>query len=132
VRTTPEVTATELARLATVEEHVRAENARDMDAIMATFSATAHPHVVYNGIPTTGPTKIRRSYEVRLNALPDFRFEVTQRHVNPDSIIAEHVLHFTNTKGQAVTVPMCIVYCFDEVGKLSEERIYIDEARILL
>jgi hypothetical protein len=57
---------------------------------------------------------------------------VTQHHVNLDSIIAEHVLHCTNTQGQAVTVPMGIVYCFDEVGKLREERIDIDEARILL
>ena len=41
------------------------------------------------------------------------------------------VLHFTNKKGQPVEVPMCIVYCFDETGKLSEERVYIDEARMM-
>jgi hypothetical protein len=46
-------------------------------------------------------------------------------------VIAEHVLHFTNKQGRAVAVPMCIVYCFDEAGKLSEERVYIDEARML-
>jgi ketosteroid isomerase-like protein len=125
------MTASEQARLATVEEHVRAENARDMDAVMGTFSASEHASVVYNGIPTTGHAKIRRSYEIRLNALPDFRFEVTQRHFSPDSLIAEHVLHFTNKKGQPVEVPMCIVYCFDEAGKLSQERIYIDEARMM-
>jgi len=34
-------------------------------------------------------------YEIRLNALPDFRFEVKQRHFSVDSL-AEHVLHFTN------------------------------------
>jgi ketosteroid isomerase-like protein len=120
----------EQARLATVEEHVRGENARDMDVVMGTFSASDHASVVYNGIPTTGHAKIRRSYEIRLNALPDFRFEVKQRHVSADSLIAEHVLHFTNKKGQPVEVPMCIVYCFDEAGKLSEERVYIDEARM--
>jgi hypothetical protein len=41
------------------------------------------------------------------------------------------VLHFTNTQGQPVAVPMCIVYCFDETGKLSEERVYIDEAKMM-
>ncbi len=120
----------EQARLATVEEHVRGENARDMDAVMGTFGASDHVSVLYNGIPTTGHAKIRRSYEIRLNALPDFRFEVKQRHFSADSLIAEHVLHFTNKKGQPVEVPMCIVYCFDEAGKLSEERVYIDEARM--
>ncbi len=121
----------EQARLATVEEHVRGENARDMDIVMGTFSDSDHASVVYNGIPTTGHAKIRRSYEIRLNALPDFRFEVKQRHFSADSLIAEHVLHFINKKGQPVEVPMCIVYCFDEAGKLSEERVYIDEARMM-
>jgi len=122
----------EQTRLATVEEHVRGENARDMDVVMSTFSDGDHASVVYNGIPTTGHAKIRRSYEIRLNALPDFRFEVKQRHFSADSLIAEHVLHFTNKKGQPITVPMCIVYCFDEAGKLSEERVYIDEARMMV
>ena len=121
----------EQARLATVEEHVRGENARDMDAVMRTFSDGEQASVVYNGIPTRGRAKIRRSYEIRLNALPDFRFEVKQRHFSADSLIAEHVLHFTNKKGQPVGVPMCIVYCFDETGKLTEERVYIDEARMM-
>ena len=120
----------EQARLATVEEHVCGENARDMDAVMRTFSDSDRASVVYNGIPTKGHAKIRRSYEIRLNALPDFRFEVKQRHFSADSLIAEHVLHFAD-KGQPVEVPMCIVYCFDEAGKLSEERVYIDEARMI-
>src|SRR5437870_5320287 len=123
--------ASEQTRLAMVEEHVRAENARDMDAVMGTFSDSDRASVVYNGIPTRGHAKIRRSYEVRLNALPGFRFEVKQRHFSADSLIAEHVLHFTNQKGQSVEVAMCIVYCFDEAGKLSEERVYIDEVRMM-
>jgi ketosteroid isomerase-like protein len=121
----------EQARLATVAEHVCGENARDMDAVMRTFSDSDQAGVVYNGIPTRGHAKIRRSYEIRLNALPDFRFEVKQRHFSADSLIAEHVLHFTNKKGEAVEVPMCIVYCFNQTGKLSEERVYIDEARMM-
>jgi len=55
---------------------------------------------------------------------------VTQRHFSADSLIAEHILHFTNQKGQPVSVPICIVYCFDDAGKLSEKRIYIDETRL--
>jgi hypothetical protein len=99
--------------------------------VMATFSNSDNACVVYNGIPTTGHAKIRRSYEIRLNALPDFRFEVKQRHFSADCLIAEHVLHFTNQKGRPVEVPMCIVYCFDQAGKLSEERVYIDETRMV-
>jgi hypothetical protein len=122
----------EQARLATVEDHVRGENARDLDVIMDTFSESDNAAVVYNGIPTTGHRKIRRSYEVRLNALPDFRFVVKQRHFSADSLIAEHLLRFTNKQGQSVEVPMCIIYCFNEAGKLSEERIYIDETKLVL
>jgi len=121
----------EQARLATVDEHVRGENARDIDAVMSTFSDSDQASVIYNGIPTTGRRRIRRWYEVRLNALHDFRFEVKHRHFTADSLIAEHVLLFTNRKGEPVEVPMCIVYCFDEAGKLTEERVYIDEARMI-
>jgi hypothetical protein len=124
------MTATEQARLATVEEHVRGENARDMDVIMGTFTDSDSASLVYNGVATTGHRKIRRSYEVRINALPDFRFEVKQRHFTADSVIAEHLLCFTNKQGQPIEVPMCIIYCFDEAGKLSEERIYIDETKL--
>jgi hypothetical protein len=124
------MTASEATRLATVEEHVRAENVRDMDAVMATFTSGDEACVAYNGIPTTGHAKVRRSYEFRLNALPEFRFEVVERHFGTDALIAEHVLHFTNKAGEAVEVPMCIVYCFDELGKLREERVYIDESKM--
>ena len=121
----------EQARLATVENHVRGENARDLDVIMSTFSDGDNVAVVYNGIPTTGHRKIRRSYEVRLEALPDFQFVVKQRHFSADTLIAEHLLCFKNKQGQPVEVPMCIIYCFDEAGKLSEERIYIDETKLV-
>lgn len=120
----------EAVRLATVEEHVRAENARDVDAVMDTFTASDDARLVYNGIPTQGHRKIRRSYELGITSLPDFRFEVVQRHFTPDSLIAEHMLHFTNQKGQAVAVPMCVIYCFDEAGKLSEERIFFNETQV--
>ena len=46
----------EQVRLATVEEHVRGENARDRDAVMRTFSDSDQASVVYNGIPATGHT----------------------------------------------------------------------------
>jgi hypothetical protein len=122
----------EQVRLATVEDHVRGENARDLDVIMGTFGDADDVAVVYNGIPTSGHRKIRRSYDVRLKALPDFRFIVKQRHFTSDSLIAEHSLCFTNQQGQPVEVPMCIIYCFNDAGKLSEERIYIDESKLVL
>jgi len=56
---------------------------------------------------------------------------VKQRHFSTDSLIAEHLLCFTNRQGQPIKVPMCIIYCFNEAGKLSEERIYIDETKLV-
>jgi len=91
--------ASEAVRLATVEEHVRAENTRDLDAVMDTFTDSDGARLVYKGIPTQGHRKIRRSYEVGITALPAFQFEVVQRHFTPDSLIAEHVLHFTDEEG---------------------------------
>src|SRR2546428_758902 len=46
------MTASEQARLATVEEHVRAENARDMDAVLGTFSASDRSGAVGGHFPT--------------------------------------------------------------------------------
>lgn len=106
---------------------MRAENAHDLDIVMGTFSNGAS--VTLNGL-VTPYDKIRKSYEKRMFALSGFRFEVKQRHFSKDSLIAEHVLHCTNKEGRPVEVPACIVYCFDEAGKLSEERVYIDEARM--
>ena len=121
----------EQTRFATVEEHVRRENARDMDVVMRlSATATRLASCTMASLPRATP-RFRRSYEIRLDALPDFRFEVKQRHFTADSLIAEHVLRFTNKNGLPVEVPMCIVYCFDEAGKLSEERVYIDEARMM-
>ncbi|MGH7965103.1 MAG: nuclear transport factor 2 family protein [Candidatus Binatia bacterium] len=122
------MTASEQTRLATVEEHVRGENAHDLDTVMGTFSQGAS--VTLNGL-VTNYDKIRKSYEKRMFALPGFRFEVKQRYFSTDSLIAEHLLHFTNQKGQPMEVPVCIVYLFDETGKLVEERIYMNEAQMM-
>ena len=58
----------EQVRLAIVEEHVRGENARDMDAVMRTFSDSDQASVVYNGIPTQGHAKF--AGPMRLDSTP--------------------------------------------------------------
>jgi hypothetical protein len=43
-------------------------------------------------------------------------------------VVAEHPLSFLDKSGQRVEVPVCIVYCFEESGKLAGERIYLNDA----
>ena len=116
----------EKTRLATVQEHVRAENAHDVDAIMGTFGHQSS--ITVNGLPFAGRDSIRTFYEDRLRTLPGFGFAVQQQHLSADSVIAEHTLSFLDNSGQRVEVPVCIVYCFDETGKLAGERIYFNDA----
>jgi steroid delta-isomerase-like uncharacterized protein len=129
------------ARLQLVEEHIRAENAHDIDGLMKTFGE--RPTFVLNGDTFTGQESIRALYE-------DFGFggqgnfanvqvKVKQRYVSDDAIILEVTLsgEHTNTwqdipaTGRRVEVPICAIFQFDEDGKLAGEWVYLDGALLL-
>ena len=129
------------ARIRLVDEHLRAENAHDVDGIMRTFAE--QPTFVLNADTVSGHEGIRAFYE-------DFGFggrggfanvhvEVTRRHISDDAVILEATLtgEHANTwqgipaTGRRFEVPLCAVFPFDGEGKLTGERVYLDGALLL-
>ena len=129
------------ARLQLVEEHIRAENAHDLDAIMQTFGK--HPTFVLNGNTFTGQESVRAMYEdfgfgVR-GGFANLHVEIQRRHMSDDAVILEATLsreHANTWQGIPATrrkfeLPVCAVFPFDEEGKLAGERVYLDAALLL-
>jgi hypothetical protein len=129
------------ARLRVVEEHIRAENADDLDGIMRTFGE--RPTFVLNGDTFAGQEGIRGFYEGfgfgGRGGFTNIRVEEKQRHVSDDVIIlevtvsGEHAYTWQGipATGRRFEVPLCAVFLFDEEGKLAGERVYMDGALLL-
>jgi steroid delta-isomerase-like uncharacterized protein len=127
------------ARIALVDEHVRCENRHDLDAVMATFGATARYDDEPWGDHRTGRDGVRTYYAEVMQALPDLAIEVTRRHVAGESIVLEVVIRGTHlgswrglpATGRRVEFPLAGVYTFDAADRLAGERIYYDRAAVL-
>ena len=129
------------ARLKLVDEHMRAENGHDVDAVMQTFGKD--PIFVLNGDTLTGPESIRAMYEDfgfgGRGGFANIHVEVKQRHISDNAVILEATLsgEHTNTwqgipaTGRKVEVPLCAVFPFDGEGKLAGETVYLDGALLL-
>jgi steroid delta-isomerase-like uncharacterized protein len=123
-------------RIQIVEEHVQAENAHELDRIMATFGEQAR----YEDQPWDehyqGRRGARAYYTRLLAALPDLHIAVERRHVTHDHAILEVTVTGTHrgtwrglpATGRRVRLPLCAVYTFDNAGKLRGERIYYDRS----
>jgi steroid delta-isomerase-like uncharacterized protein len=126
-------------RVLLVEQHVRAENQHDLDAVMATFG----PHACYDDEPwgdhRAGPDGVRSYYSELMRAMPDLAIDVARRHVSADAIVLEVSIRGTHlgawrglpATGRRLNFPLCGVYTFDHEGRLAGERIYYDRATVL-
>jgi hypothetical protein len=115
------------ARLATVRAHVEAEDAQDLDAIMATWSRTEPTTLSYNRIAVTGNDAIRHSYKSRVSQLPGFTFDEVKQQYSGDEVITEQVLRFRDDQGELIEVSSVVFYSFDAENLLTEERVYLNE-----
>jgi predicted ester cyclase len=128
-------------RLRGLEEHLQAENAHDVNAIMKTF---AHNGVlVFNGLPLSDHDHIRALHEglgfSEQGGFSDLRIEEKQRYVSDAAIILEQLVSGTHTgewqglaaTGRKMQVAVCTVYKFDEEGKLVSENVYFDTGSLL-
>jgi SnoaL-like domain len=68
------------ARIKVVDEHVRAENAHELDATMATFNEA--PDSKVNNDEFSGRESVRAFYADVFTGFPDLHLEVTQRYVS--------------------------------------------------
>lgn len=126
------------ARIARVEEHVRLENAHDLDGVMRTFGDSPR----YDDEPYdqhhVGTEAVRGFYEQLMRAIPDLRIDVEQHHVTDEVVILECVISGTHlgawrglpATGRKLRFPLCGVYSFDG-DRLSGEKIYYDRATVL-
>lgn len=126
-------------RLATVEEHVRLENAHDLEGVIQTFGEIAR----YDDEPWDkhyeGREQVRQFYEQLMAAMPDLSIEVIRRHVAEEAVILEVVIRGTHlgawrglpATGRRVQFQLCGVYTFSSDDRLAGEKIYYDRAMIL-
>jgi steroid delta-isomerase-like uncharacterized protein len=127
------------ARLNRVREHVRCENAHDLEGIMRTFGDTGR----YDDEPWNdhriGLDGVRSYYTDLIRSVPDLSIDVQREHVAGDAIILETVIRGTHlgtwrglpATGRTVAIPLCGVFTFDENDDLAGERIYYDRALVL-
>jgi steroid delta-isomerase-like uncharacterized protein len=130
---------TRSARIAIVEQHIRLENAHDLEGVLGTFGNTARYEDEAWGEHYDGAGGVRRFYEQLMKALPDLEIEVQRRHVTDDAIVMEVMIRGTHlgewrglpATGRRVEVPLCGVYTFDSADRLAGEKIYYDRGTVL-
>jgi steroid delta-isomerase-like uncharacterized protein len=127
------------ARLTIVEEHVRQENAHDLNGIMATFGPSAR----YDDEPWAahhvGPDQVRAYYDDLLRAMPDLQVDIQRRHACEDAVILEVVIRGRHlgpwrgipATGRQIALPLCGIFSFDQDNQIAGEKIYYDRAAVL-
>lgn len=129
-------------RLQIVDEHMRAENEHDVDAIMRTFGK--EPIFFLNDNIFQGHNGIRSMYETfgfgDAGGFSEIRLETKVPHITADgTVILEAVLHGKHTgewqgiapTGREIEIPLCAVIPFDDEGMLAGERVYLDGGLML-
>jgi hypothetical protein len=129
---------------ALLDEHLAAENAHDLDRIMATYGAA--PLIVLNGQRIQGATAIRefhRSFGFGSDGSDGSRGSFSHvhvaeraRHHAAGAIIIEQTLSGVHTgtwmkkppTGRRFEAHVCTVYRFDDAGMLASEDVYFDLA----
>jgi steroid delta-isomerase-like uncharacterized protein len=130
---------TRSARIAIVEQHIRLENAHDLEGVLRTFGDTARYDDEAWGEHYKDAGGVRLFYEQLIKALPDLEIEVQRRHVTDDAILLEVMIRGTHlgewrglpATGRRVEVPLCGVYTFDSDDRLAGEKIYYDRGTVL-
>ena len=120
-----------------VHAHMAAENAHDLEAIVATFSADASG--MLNQLPISGDEPIRQAHVLlglssAPGALLGTRIVPQREHISDDEIIiegrvvAQHVGPFFGLPPTNAQVELfyAAVYRFDADGKLASERVKLD------
>ena len=80
---------------AIVEQHVRLENAHDLEGVLGTFGDTARYDDEPWGEHFNGRDGVRQFYEQLMKALLDLQIEIQRRHVGDEAIILEVMIRGT-------------------------------------
>ena len=117
-------------RLAAAWEHIRLEYAGDLDAIVATFGNSARYIDEPWGISHVGAEEVHAHYARLAKALPDLRIEIEREHAGDDGVVLELRVSGTHlgpwrglpATGRRVSFPACVVYTFDDDGKIGADK----------
>ena len=127
------------AHLKLVDEHVRHENAHDLEAIMGTFGASAQYDDEPWGAHYVGRNEVRRFYQELLAAVPELRIDIERSHASTSAIVLEVIIRGRHLgawrglpgTGAQIELPLCGIFTFDDDDRLAGERIYYDRATLL-
>lgn len=124
-------------RRALIEAHYAAENAHDLERIMATFSPRGE--MLYNRQSFPEPEAIRLAhgyigFSDAAGAFAGIHNEIDAEHFTDDEIVVEGRLCGTHAgefqgfapTGRAVELPFVAFYRFDAAGKLVSERVVMN------
>lgn len=126
-------------RMALVEQHIRLENAHDLEGVLGTFGDTAHYEDEAWGERHEGRDGVRSFYSQLMAALPDLVIDVKRTHATDDAVVVEVIIRGPQpgpwrglpATGRRVDVPLCGVYTFDADDRLAGEKIYYDRGTVL-
>lgn len=121
-------------------EHLGAEMAGDVPAIVATFAKDGH--LSFNGVRYDTPERLTAFHEDfgwdGHGMLSEIGGEIVRLLYTHDSVVVEYFVRALvqvalgeAPAGRAVAFPMCVIYRFDEAGKLLSERAYADSGALL-
>jgi steroid delta-isomerase-like uncharacterized protein len=124
-------------REAIVLEHFRAENAHDIDGVIATFH---HPHyeMMHLGREHDGEEEVRSLIAGLINGLPDIHAEPGRLRHLEDAVVVECVTTGTHDgffaglapTGKRIKARSACIFEFDG-DRLMCEKVYLDLATIL-
>ncbi len=125
---------------AAFQEHLGAERNGDVPAIVATYSKGGH--LSFNGVVYDTPERLTAFHKDfgwdGRGMLSDIGGEIVRRLYTHDSVIVEYIVRGTVEVplcdapiGRSVSFPMCVIYQFDEAGKLMSARAYADSGALL-
>jgi hypothetical protein len=130
------------ARVLLLEEHLRAENAHDLDAIMETYGEGAR--LILNGYTFGDHEGIRALHQEfgfggAGGGFSELLVAERRRYVTTEAIIMEQTLTGRHTgtwqgleaSGITFKIAVCAIYTFDDAGKLVGENVYFDRALLL-
>src|SRR5215471_9001717 len=115
-----------------LEEHIRAENMHDLDAIMRTFGDSSI--LVLNGSPFDDHARIRALHQElgfgEGGGFSDLQVIEKQRYISDNAIIMEQTLSGKHTgtwrgfepTGRSFEIPVCTIYSFDSEARIAGER----------
>jgi ketosteroid isomerase-like protein len=117
------------ARIATVREHMEAENRHDFDAVIATF---AHPRyeLMASGQVFDGEDEVRGYFAQSRGTFPDQRNENAVLHSAGDVVVAEFDLLGTHRDTARAFRSRMVALFFFEGDRIVCERVYFDRASI--